>query len=54
MAGAGIDTEEQPPTPEDDWMPSEPARLDLAQANITSILWATGYKPELFLIRRSS
>ncbi|MFE4082274.1 flavin-containing monooxygenase [Paenarthrobacter sp. YIM B13468] len=50
IAAAGIDTEEQPPTPEDDWLPAEPARLNLAQANITSVLWATGYKLDLSFI----
>lgn len=50
IAAAGIDAEEQPPTPEDDWLPSEPARLNLAQANITSVLWATGYKLDLSFI----
>ncbi|WP_346347111.1 hypothetical protein [Arthrobacter sp. StoSoilA2] len=50
IAAAGIDAEQQPPTPEDDWLPSEPARLNLAQANITSILWATGYKLDLSFI----
>ena len=50
IAAAGIDGEEQPPTPEDDWLPSESARLNLAQANITSELWATGYKLDLSFI----
>jgi putative flavoprotein involved in K+ transport len=27
----------------DDWLPSEPPRPDLAVANITSVLYATGY-----------
>ena len=50
IAAAGIDAEEQPPRPEDDWLPSEPARVNLAQANITSVLWATGYKLDLSFI----
>ncbi|BCW51092.1 hypothetical protein [Arthrobacter sp. StoSoilB13] len=50
IAAARIDAEEQPPTPEDDLLPSEPARLNLAHANITSILWATGYKLDLSFI----
>lgn len=29
------------------WLPSEPAQLNLPQANITSVLWATGYKLDL-------
>ena len=29
------------------WLPSEPERLNLRQANITSVLRATGYKLDL-------
>ena len=50
IPAAGIDAEEQPPTPADNWLPSESARLNLAQANITSVLWATGYKLDLSFI----
>ncbi|MFJ5955384.1 flavin-containing monooxygenase [Paenarthrobacter sp. NPDC092416] len=44
IAAAGIDAPEQPPVPADDWLPAEPARLNLAESNITSVLWATGYR----------
>ncbi|WOH19810.1 NAD(P)/FAD-dependent oxidoreductase [Paenarthrobacter sp. GOM3] len=44
IAAAGIDAPEQPPLAADDWLPDEPAQLNLADADITSVLWATGYK----------
>ncbi|KUM40229.1 NAD(P)/FAD-dependent oxidoreductase [Arthrobacter sp. EpRS71] len=44
IAAAGIDAPEQPPAPPDDWLPSEQTELNLAGANITSVLWATGFK----------
>ena len=47
---AGLDAPEQEATPEDNWLPSEPARLDLAVAGITSVLWATGYGLDLSFI----
>ncbi|MCA4133997.1 NAD(P)/FAD-dependent oxidoreductase [Arthrobacter sp. M4] len=48
IAAAGIDAAPQSPTQvEDDWLPSEPARLDLAAENISSVLWATGYRLDL-------
>jgi putative flavoprotein involved in K+ transport len=50
IAAAGIDAPGQAPLPSDDWLPAEPARLNLAQANITSVLWATGYKLDLSFI----
>ncbi|YCH09970.1 flavin-containing monooxygenase [Arthrobacter sp. alpha11c] len=50
IAAAGIEAPEQPQEPEDDWLPAEPAKLNLAEANITSILWATGYKLDLSFI----
>ncbi|YCH09981.1 hypothetical protein ACTAQJ_10655 [Arthrobacter sp. alpha11c] len=50
IAAPGIDAEEQPPTREDDLLPSEPAQLNLPQANITSVLRATGYKLDLSFI----
>ncbi len=28
----------------DDWPPAYPAQLNLADANVTSVLWATGFK----------
>ena len=44
ITAAGIDAPEQPRPPGDDWLPSERAQLNLTDANITSVLWATGYK----------
>lgn len=43
IAAAGIDAPEQPTVPYDDWLPSEPATVNLADAGITSVVWATGY-----------
>ncbi|MFF1830538.1 flavin-containing monooxygenase [Paenarthrobacter sp. NPDC058040] len=50
IAAAGIDAPDQEPVPGDDWLPSEPARLDLVEAGITSVLWATGYGLDLSFI----
>ena len=36
--------------PDDDWLPSEPAKLNLADAGITSVLWAAGYGQDLSFI----
>ncbi|MEZ2392170.1 flavin-containing monooxygenase [bacterium RCC_150] len=36
--------------PADNWLPDEPARLELAAENITSVLWATGYKLDLSFV----
>ncbi|UKA59815.1 flavin-containing monooxygenase [Arthrobacter sp. FW306-2-2C-D06B] len=48
IASAGIDAPEQQPAPADDWLPvASPARVNLAAENITSVLWATGYKLDL-------
>jgi len=44
IAAARIDAPEQQPPPPDDWLPSEQTELNLAGANITSVLWATGFK----------
>lgn len=44
IAAAGIQAPEADPPRQDHWLPSEPARLDLDAANITSVLWATGYR----------
>jgi putative flavoprotein involved in K+ transport len=43
IAAAGIEAPEAEPRPADDWLPSEPARLNLAAEGVTSVLWATGY-----------
>lgn len=50
IAAAGLDAPEQEPAPEDDWLPSEPASVNLAEAGITSVLWATGYGLDLSFI----
>ncbi|CAN7248815.1 NAD(P)/FAD-dependent oxidoreductase [Arthrobacter sp. LjRoot78] len=44
IAAAGITAPEADPPRRDDWLPSEPARLNLDAANITSVIWATGYR----------
>ena len=44
IAAAGIEAPEAEPRPADDWLPSEPARLNLAAEGVTSVLWATGYR----------
>lgn len=45
----GLEAPEQPPVPDEEWLPSEPASLDLVDAGITSVLWATGYRLDLSL-----
>ncbi|MBO1266627.1 flavin-containing monooxygenase [Arthrobacter cavernae] len=47
IAAAGIDAPEEAVSPVDDWLPDEPVRLNLADAGITSVLWATGYRLDL-------
>ncbi|KQR80028.1 FAD-dependent oxidoreductase [Arthrobacter sp. Leaf337] len=44
IAAAGITAPEADPPHRDDWLPSEPARLNLDAANIMSVIWATGYR----------
>jgi putative flavoprotein involved in K+ transport len=44
IAAAGIDAPEQAAAEADDWLPAEPSRVSLAEAGITSVLWASGYK----------
>jgi putative flavoprotein involved in K+ transport len=44
IAAAGIDAPSQEPLAADDWLPGEPARVNLADAGITAVLWASGYK----------
>ena len=44
IAAAGIEAPEAELRPADDWLPSEPARLNLAAEGVTSVLWATGYR----------
>ncbi|HKU32105.1 MAG TPA: NAD(P)/FAD-dependent oxidoreductase [Arthrobacter sp.] len=47
IAAAGIDAPPAEVRATDDWLPEEPARLDLASENISSVLWATGYRLDL-------
>lgn len=44
IAAAGIDAPEQAPAEADGWLPAEPSRVNLAEAGITSVLWASGYQ----------
>ncbi|MFC8041269.1 flavin-containing monooxygenase [Paenarthrobacter sp. NPDC057355] len=44
IAAAGIDAPAQEPLEADDWLPAEPSRVSLAEAGITSVLWASGYQ----------
>ena len=50
ISAAGIDAPEQEPLPADDWLPSRPNQLSLADANITSVIWASGYKLDFQLV----
>lgn len=44
ITAAGIEAPAADPVPADDWLPSgSGARLDLAAAGITSVIWCTGY-----------
>lgn len=40
----------QPTGVRDCWVPATPPRLNLAAENITSVLWATGYKLDLCFV----
>ena len=44
IAAAGIDAPEHQIPPSDGWLPSEQMELNVAAANITSVIWASGYK----------
>ncbi|GAC1373933.1 MAG: NAD(P)/FAD-dependent oxidoreductase [Pseudarthrobacter sp.] len=50
IAAAGIDAPPAEPRAADDWLPSEPAHLDLAAEGITSLIWATGYRLDFSLL----
>ncbi|MGJ3189639.1 flavin-containing monooxygenase [Paenarthrobacter sp. FR1] len=50
IAAARIDAPEQEPVPADGWLPSGSAKLDLADANVTSVIWASGYKLDFGLV----
>lgn len=44
ISAAGMTAPDADPRRKDEWLPSEPARLNLEAANITSVIWATGYR----------
>lgn len=50
IAAAGIDAPPAEPRATDDWLPSEPAQLNLATAGITTVLWATGYRLDFSIL----
>ena len=50
IAAAGLSAPEAEPPRKDDWLPSEPARLNLGAANITTVLWATGYRLDFSIL----
>jgi putative flavoprotein involved in K+ transport len=51
IAAAGLSEPPAAPPRKDDWLPpSEPARLNLDAANITSVLWATGYRLDFSIL----
>ena len=50
IAATGMSAPEPEPPRKDDWLPSEPARLNLEAANVTSVLWATGYRLDFSIL----
>ena len=50
IAAAGIEVPAADPKPVDEWLPSVQQRLSLAAENITSVLWATGYRLDFSLL----
>jgi putative flavoprotein involved in K+ transport len=50
IAATGMSAPEPEPPRKDDWLHSEPARLNLEAANVTSVLWATGYRLDFSLL----
>jgi putative flavoprotein involved in K+ transport len=44
VAATGMSAPEPEPPRKDRWLPSEPAPLNVEAANVTSVLWATGYR----------
>jgi putative flavoprotein involved in K+ transport len=50
IAAAGLSAPEPEPPRVDTWLPSEPARLNLDAGNITSVIWATGYKLDFSIL----
>lgn len=50
IAATGMSAPEPEPPRKDDWLPSEAARLNLEAANVTSVLWATGYRLDFSIL----
>jgi putative flavoprotein involved in K+ transport len=50
IAAAGISAPTPEPPRVEDWLPSEPARLNLDAENITSVIWATGYRLDFSIL----
>ncbi|WP_115786920.1 flavin-containing monooxygenase [Arthrobacter silvisoli] len=51
IAAAGISAPPAEPARVDDWLPEPaPPRLDLAAENITTVLWATGYRLDMGIV----
>ncbi|WP_426302449.1 flavin-containing monooxygenase [Arthrobacter sp. R-11] len=50
ISAAGISAPPAEPARVDDWLPASSPRLNLASENITTVLWATGYKLDLGIV----
>lgn len=50
IAAAGISAPAAEPPRADDWLPDGPARVNLAAENITSVIWATGYRLDFSIL----
>jgi putative flavoprotein involved in K+ transport len=50
IAAAGISAPAAEAPKADDWLPSGPARVNLAAENITSVIWATGYRLDFSIL----
>jgi putative flavoprotein involved in K+ transport len=51
IAATGLSAPAADPPRVDDWLPpSEPPRLNLAAANVTSVIWATGYRLDFSIL----
>lgn len=50
IAAAGISAPAAEAPRADDWLPAGPARVNLAAENITSVIWATGYRLDFSIL----
>ena len=50
IVAAGISAPPADAPRADDWLPSGPARVNLAAENITSVIWATGYRLDFSIL----